>query len=130
MTVELAAQIDRWSNLTLKCNANTFVKVDERIEGNCRRTISYPQGYSRPKLQLQETERSEIYSEYSSQCKKNNFMLSMPAKKKEFLCVSKSSNLLCFCPSLFETYLNKANYMIYEKLSRVFSVTGFRFEEK
>ena len=44
------------------------------------------------------------------------------------------SNLLCICPSLFETYLNKANYIInyifYEKLSRVFSVAGFRFEEK
>ena len=34
------------------------------------------------------------------------------------------------CPSLFETYLNKANYIIYEKLSRVLSVAGFRFEEK
>ena len=30
------------------------------------------------------------------------------------------------CPSLFETYLNKANYIISEKLSRVFSVAGFR----
>ena len=29
------------------------------------------------------------------------------------------------CPSLFETYLNKANYIISEKLSRVFSVAGF-----
>ena len=45
-----------WSNLTLKCNANTFVKVDARVEANCRQTISYLQGYSCPKLQLQETE--------------------------------------------------------------------------
>ena len=40
------------------------------------------------------------------------------------------SNLLCICPSLFETYLNKAIYIIYEKLSRDFSVVGFRFQEK
>ena len=49
-----------WSNLTLKCKANAFVKVDTRIKENCRRTISYLQGYScMPKvlkLQLQETE--------------------------------------------------------------------------
>ena len=30
-----------WSNLTLRCNANTFVKVDTQIEKNCRRTLSY-----------------------------------------------------------------------------------------
>ena len=24
-----------WSNLTLKCNANTFAKVDAQIEENC-----------------------------------------------------------------------------------------------
>ena len=41
-----------------------------------------------------------------------------------------SSNLLCICPSLLETNLNKAKYSIYEKLSRVFSVAGSRFEEK
>ena len=45
-----------WSNLTLKRNANTFVKVDTPIEENLRRTISFLQGYSRPKLQFQETE--------------------------------------------------------------------------
>ena len=28
-----------WSNLTLKCNTNTFVKVDAQIEENCRRTF-------------------------------------------------------------------------------------------
>ena len=47
------------------------MKADARIEGNCRRTG----GYSCPKLQLQETEQSETYGEYSSQHKKNNFML-------------------------------------------------------
>ena len=31
---------------------------------------------------------------------------------------------------VFETHLNKATYIIYEKLSRVFNVAGFRFEEK
>ena len=57
VTVELAAQI-----LT-------------QIRENCRRTISYLRGYCCPKLQLQETECSETYGEYSSQYKKNNFKL-------------------------------------------------------
>ena len=36
--------------------------------------------------------------------------------------------VLSICPSrLFETFLNKAKYSIYEKLSGVFSVAGFRF---
>ena len=37
---------------------------------------------------------------------------------KEFLFIQPT----LYLPSLFETYLNKANYIIYEKLSRVFSV--------
>ena len=41
-----------------------------------------------------------------------------------------SSNLLCICPSLFETNIKKAKYSIYEKLLRVFRVAGSRFEEK
>ena len=41
-----------------------------------------------------------------------------------------SSSLLWICLSLFETDLNKAKYSIYEKLSTVFSVAGFCFEEK
>ena len=52
------------------------MKVDTQIEENCRRTISYLQGYSCPKLQLQETELSETHAEYSSQYKKpKNFVL-------------------------------------------------------
>ena len=51
------------------------MKVDAQIEINCRRTISYLQGYSCPKLQLKETGKSETYGEYSTQCKKNNFIL-------------------------------------------------------
>ena len=35
-----------WSNLTLKCYANTSVKVDTRIEVECRQTISYLKGCS------------------------------------------------------------------------------------
>ena len=51
------------------------MKADARIEGNCLGTISYLQGYSCLKLQFQESEQSETYCEYSSQYKKNNFML-------------------------------------------------------
>ena len=39
-----------------------------------------------------------------------------------------SSNWLYICT--FETNLNKAKKGIYEKLSRVFTVAGSRFEEK
>ena len=54
-------------------------------------------------------------------------------KLTEFAVILKnfySSNLLCICPSLLETNLNKAKYNFYEKLSRVFSVADSRFEEK
>ena len=115
-----------WSSLTLKCNANTFVKVDAQTKENCRQAISHVQGSCCPKLQLQETGLSKTYGEYSLQRKKNNFMLNAGQDKKNF----HSSNLLCICPSLFDTYPNKAKYSIYEKLSRVFSVAGFRFQEK
>ena len=75
VTIELAAQNNTWSNLAWKCNVNTFVKVDAQIEENCQWTISYLQEYPCPKLQLQETEKSETYDKYSSQYKKNNCML-------------------------------------------------------
>ena len=39
-----------WSNLTFKCNAKTFVKVDTQMEEDCRQTISYLREYSCPKL--------------------------------------------------------------------------------
>ena len=39
-----------WSNLTLKCYANTFANLDSQIEKECRRAISYLKGYSHPKL--------------------------------------------------------------------------------
>ena len=45
-------------------------------------TISYLQGYSCPKLQLQETEQSETCCEYSSQYKKNNYMLNAGQDKR------------------------------------------------
>ena len=51
------------------------MKVDAQIAENCQWTISYLQEYPCPKLQLQETEKSETYNEYSSQYKKNNSML-------------------------------------------------------
>ena len=38
-----------------------------------------------------------------------------------------SSTVLCICPSLFETNVNKAKYSIYGKLSTVLSVAGIQF---
>ena len=45
----------------------------------------------------------------------------MRGKKEEFLFIKLT---------LYLSYLNKANYIIFEKLSGVFSVIGFHFEEK
>ena len=115
-----------WSNLTLKCNANTFVKVDARMEGNCRRTISYllkgilAQSFSCKKLNNRKRTANTVRNT------RRTTLCWMRGKIMNFY----FSSLLCICPSLFENYLNKANYIIYEKLSRVFSVAGFRFEEK
>ena len=50
MTVDWTCCTKCWSNLTSKCNANTFVKVDAQIEEECQRTISYLQEYSYPKF--------------------------------------------------------------------------------
>ena len=79
---------------------------------NRRRTISYLQWYSYGKLQFA-IQEEQLYAECGAWYK--NFYL---------------SKLLCICPSIFETYLNKAIYIIYEKLSSVFSAVGFRFQEK
>ena len=53
-------------------------------------------------------------------------LCAVPVILKDFY----SSNLTGICLSLLETNLNKAKYSFYEKLSRVFSVAGFCFEEK
>ena len=110
MTVGLAAQIPG-QIFILKYNANTFVKFDSQIGENCRRTISYLRGYCCPKLQLQETEWSETYGEYSSQYKKNNFKLNA-GKMNEHLFI-KVTMYLSFS---FRKNLNKAGYSIYENL--------------
>ena len=39
-----------WSNLTLKCYANIFVKADAQTEKECQQTIFYLKGYSYPKF--------------------------------------------------------------------------------
>ena len=47
----------------------------------------------------------------------------MRGKIKEFLFIK----LTLYLSLSFEIYLNNANYVIYDKLSTVFSVAGFRF---
>ena len=123
MIVELAAQMPG-QIFILKCNANTLWKLTQTGE-SYRLTISYLQGYSCPKLQLQETEKSETYGEYSSQYKKNNFNLNA-GKMNDYLFI-KVTMYLAFS---FRKNLNKAGYSIYEKLLPVFSNEGTRLEEK
>ena len=48
-----------WSNIALKCYANTFVKVDAQILDICRRTIPYLKGYSYPKLHCKKLSNQE-----------------------------------------------------------------------
>ena len=86
-----------WSNLTLKCNANTFVKVDAKVKKECRRTICYLQGYSCPKLYCKKLSNNAETYEFSSQYKRNNFMLNAGQG---------SSTLLYSRPSLFEPIFN------------------------
>ena len=60
-----------WSNLTLKCIANTFVKVDARIEENCRRTISagiLPQSFSCKKLSYQKHTANTVRNTRRTTC--------------------------------------------------------------
>ena len=87
VTVELAAQNAHWSNFTSQCNANVFVKVDAQIEEECRRTTSYLQGYSCPKLHWNWVQFATQEERLNAECGADwkNFYL---------------SKLLCFCPSL------------------------------
>ena len=124
MTVELGAQ-NGLSNLTLKCFANTFVKVDALIDEGCLQTISYLKGYSCLKLHCKKLSNQKLTANTVSTLRTT--ILSECVVILKSLC---SSNLLCICSSLLETNLNKAKYSLYEKLSRVFRVGGSRFEEK
>ena len=98
VTVELFDRCTKcWSNLTLKCNANTFVKADAKIKKECRRTISYLQGYSCPKLYCKKLSNNAETYVFSSQYKRNNFMLNAEQD---------SSTLLYSSLSLLEPILN------------------------
>ena len=80
--------------------------------------------YSCQKLYSKKTKWSETYVDITVPNTRKQPYAEYGAKLKNF----HSSNLLCVCPSLFATNLDKAKYSIYEKLSTVFSVAGFRFE--
>ena len=110
-----------WSNLTLTCNDNTFAKADAQIEEECRRTTSYLQGYSCPRLfckKLSNEKPTARNTRRTTLCWMRNKIKELPFIK------------LFICSSLLETNLNKAKYSISEKLSTVFSVAGLRLEEK
>ena len=81
-----------WSNLTLKCNANTFVKVDARVEGNCRRTISpickgiVVQSFSCKKLNNQKHTANTVRN-----IRRTTFTV---RRQLSFICVSTFTNVL------------------------------------
>ena len=124
MTVELGTQ-NGLSNLTLKCYANTFVKVDALIDEGCLQTISYLKRYSCLKLHCKKLSNQKLTANTVSTLRRTILSECVVILKNLY-----SLNLLCICPSLLETNLNKVKYSLYEKLSRVFRVGGSRFEEK
>ena len=116
------------SGLTVKCNANAKRICESWRTNRVRVPTDYllsarmilAQSFMVRKWVIRNLRRIQfaiqeelLYAEYGATLK--NFYL---------------SKLLCFCSSLFETHLNKAKYSIYEKLSTVFKVSCFRFEEK
>ena len=103
MTVEFGAQ-NGWSNLTLKCYPNTFVKVDARIDEDCLQTIPYLKGYSCLKMHCKKLSNQKLTANTVSTLRRT--ILSDCVVILKNLC---SSNLLCICPSLLETNLNKQN---------------------
>ena len=81
VTVELFDRCTKcWSNLTLKCNANTFVKVDAKIKKECRRTISYLRGYSCPKLYCKKLSNNAETLTYSVRNTKGTILCWMRSK--------------------------------------------------
>ena len=113
-----------WSNLTLKCYANTFVKVDARIKVECRQTISNLKGYSCLKLYCKKQSNQKPAANIVGTFFRRTTLCAVILKNFYW------PNVSCICPSLFETNLNKAKYSVYEKLSRVFSIAGSCFEEE
>ena len=80
------------------------------------------------KALLQDTELSETSGEYSSQYKKNYFMLTAGQDYRTAI----HQTYFIFVVFFSKTILTK-QYILHlriEKLSTVFSTAGFRFEEK
>ena len=102
-------------NLT-ECNANTFVKVDAQIGDECRRTISYLQGYSCPKLYC----KKQSYQKPTANTVRNTRTELLYAECGATLKNFYLSKLLCFCSSLFEKNRNNAKYSIYRNRLPVF----------
>ena len=102
-------------NLT-ECNANTFVKVDAQIGEECRRTISYLQGYSCPELYC----KKQSYQKPTANTVRNTRTELLYAECGATLKNFYLSKLLCFCSSLFEKNRNNAKYSIYRNRRPVF----------
>ena len=106
-----------WPNLTLKCNVNTFVKVDGQIEEECRQTISYLQRYSCPKLYCKKLSYQTPTANKVRQTRRTTLCW-MRGKIKEL-----PIKLIFVFVSLFsKPTLTKQKYNIYEKPSTLFSV--------
>ena len=107
-------------NLT-ECNANTFVKVDAQKGDECRRTISYLQGYSCPELYC----KKQSYQKPTANTVRNTRTELLYAECGATLKNFYLSKLLCFCSSLFEKNRNNAKYSIYRNRLPVFRDRSF-----
>ena len=90
-----------WSNLTLKCNINTFVKADAQIEENCRRTMNVLSArVFFPKTSVARNWVIRNLRQIQFRNTRRTILCWMRARLKNV----HSSNLLSICLSLFETY--------------------------
>ena len=80
-----------WSNLTLKCNANTFVKIDARIEGKLPADyISYLQGHSCPSFSCKKLNNQKHTANTVRNIRRTTFTV---RRQLSSICVSTFTNV-------------------------------------
>ena len=99
------------SKLTLKCYANTSVKVDEQIvRGEVPTPISYLKGHSHPKLNCKKLGNQKLTMNKVSITRRTTLIMMKCGVRLENFYLSK---LLCICPFRFEkTVSTKQNIAI------------------
>ena len=93
-----------WSNSTLKCDANTFVKVDAQVEENCRPTdYLLSERVFLPKASVARNWIIKNLRQIQFAIQEEQLYAECGARLKNIYL----SKLLCICPSLFEKISTK-----------------------